>query len=539
MKNRVFAETLGLLWAAALVSAACAQPDAQAELDAPSQDSVSMAEPAPARESDDGDAPKSDVVDGHRWHGRGSSEMMVRVGSDVTVRAGEEIEQLVVILGSATVDGKVDGDVVVVAGNARVNGEISGNLVVPFGSAELGPEAVVRGDVVVVLGGDLQLASTAEIRGDRIEFTWAMLEEKAPFLGGIRDWTVKGLLWARPFPHQWGWWWWAAFAAAVVYLFTGLVLARPVSASAEVVGLQPVGSFFMGLLGWVLLCVVILLLTATGIGLLVVPFVICGAVVIALVGKVAVFQFIGLQFGRQLGGGVLARPFVALLVGILICYVVFMIPIMGFLLWGLIAPLGTGAALLAIIRAFRREPGSQPAPRASLPPVGLAAPAAFGETVFPAGPPAAPAASVVPTVPPVIPEADEVSELTALETQLRAGFWIRVVATALDLALVLAVISAVGLQRYFLVCWIVYHVAMWAWKATTIGGVVFGLKVVRRDGRPLDFPVALVRSLSALLSALALFLGFFWVGWTRERLSWHDLIAGTAIVRVPRGVPLL
>jgi uncharacterized RDD family membrane protein YckC len=36
-----------------------------------------------------------------------------------------------------------------------------------------------------------------------------------------------------------------------------------------------------------------------------------------------------------------------------------------------------------------------------------------------------------------------------------------------------------------------------------------------------------------------LFLGFFWAGWTREKTAWHDLIAGTVIVRMPRGIPLL
>ena len=83
------------------------------------------------------------------------------------------------------------------------------------------------------------------------------------------------------------------------------------------------------------------------------------------------------------------------------------------------------------------------------------------------------------------------------------------------------------------------HVGMWAWKGTTIGGIVMGIKVVRLNGAPVDFSVALVRSLSSFFSAVVLFLGFFWTGWDREKQSWHDKIAGTIVVRVPKGMSLI
>jgi uncharacterized RDD family membrane protein YckC len=84
-----------------------------------------------------------------------------------------------------------------------------------------------------------------------------------------------------------------------------------------------------------------------------------------------------------------------------------------------------------------------------------------------------------------------------------------------------------------------YHIGMWTWKATTIGGIVLGIKVVRLDGQPMNFAVAFVRCLSSVFSIVALGLGFFWAGWDRERQAWHDKIAGTVIVRVPRGVSLV
>jgi uncharacterized RDD family membrane protein YckC len=66
-----------------------------------------------------------------------------------------------------------------------------------------------------------------------------------------------------------------------------------------------------------------------------------------------------------------------------------------------------------------------------------------------------------------------------------------------------------------------------------------GLKIVRTNGAPVTFTVALVRCLSSFFSAFVLFLGFFWIGWDREKQAWHDKIAGTIVVRVPRDLALL
>ena len=43
----------------------------------------------------------------------------------------------------------------------------------------------------------------------------------------------------------------------------------------------------------------------------------------------------------------------------------------------------------------------------------------------------------------------------------------------------------------------------------------------------------------AALSAVVFFLGFLWIAWDDEKQGWHDRIAGTAVVRLPRGTPLV
>jgi uncharacterized RDD family membrane protein YckC len=129
----------------------------------------------------------------------------------------------------------------------------------------------------------------------------------------------------------------------------------------------------------------------------------------------------------------------------------------------------------------------------------------------------------------------------------RASFWERMGAGFLDLIIIGIVVGL--LPRFldhlvdgpplFLLVALAYSSSMWAWKATTIGGIVLNLKVVRLDDQPVTFAVALVRGLAAALSFIVVFLGFFWMIWDREKQTWHDKIAGTVVVRQPRSAPLV
>jgi len=119
----------------------------------------------------------------------------------------------------------------------------------------------------------------------------------------------------------------------------------------------------------------------------------------------------------------------------------------------------------------------------------------------------------------------------------RAGFWERMAAGFLDMVLIMLSSALVG--PFFSLVAIAYFSGMWAWKGTTVGGIVLNLQEVRQDGRPLSFLTAFVRSLAALFSAFVLFLGFFWIGWDRDKQGWHDKIAGTVVVRLPKAVSLV
>jgi uncharacterized RDD family membrane protein YckC len=119
----------------------------------------------------------------------------------------------------------------------------------------------------------------------------------------------------------------------------------------------------------------------------------------------------------------------------------------------------------------------------------------------------------------------------------RAGFWRRFVAAMLDLVLLSLLIPIVG--PFFIPIAVLYFVTMWTWKGTTIGSIVLGLKIIRTDGRRMNFAVALVRSLSSLFSGVVLFLGFLWAAWDRDKQTWHDKIAGTIVVKMPKDFALI
>jgi uncharacterized RDD family membrane protein YckC len=84
-----------------------------------------------------------------------------------------------------------------------------------------------------------------------------------------------------------------------------------------------------------------------------------------------------------------------------------------------------------------------------------------------------------------------------------------------------------------------YGAVMWKLKGSTIGGIVCGLRVMRLDGRPIDWPTAIARALSCFLSLAVVGLGFLWIAIDSDRQAWHDKIAGTVVVRAPRGSSLL
>ena len=85
----------------------------------------------------------------------------------------------------------------------------------------------------------------------------------------------------------------------------------------------------------------------------------------------------------------------------------------------------------------------------------------------------------------------------------------------------------------------IYGAMMWKLRGATVGSIVFDLRVVRLDGREVDWETAIVRALSCFLSLAVAGLGFIWIAFDANNQAWHDKIAGTVVVRVAKTPPLL
>jgi uncharacterized RDD family membrane protein YckC len=474
-----------------------------------------------------------------------------------TVPAGKEAGAAVSVFGSSTVDGKVNGETVSVFGNTTINGEttgeavsvfgvttingrVGGQAVAVFGDLVLGPKAVVKGDAVVVLG-KLKRAEGAEIGGTVTEvgsfgslgdFSWVVTYFKKCVLLGRPLAIGKGL----------GWAWVVAGSFLLFYLLLALLFPRGIERCVEVLEQRPGNTVLAAFLTALLTPIVIILLVITGIGLVLVPFVAAGLFFGGLFGKAAVFAWLGRRITVLFGEGIMRHAVVAVFFGGVLVTLLYMVPFLGFLLYKLFGILGMGMVVYALILSMKRDkpaPARQVIPGAGLGamPVAMASAGAAGiaePTPLTAGAPGVEGAAPPPVAAPV--HAVPPGSATTLP---RAGFWIRIAASFLDALLIGVAAAMIHWPPGFMLLFAVYCVVLWATKGSTIGGVVCGLKVVRLDDRPVDWGVAVVRALGGFLSLAVVGLGFIWVAFDDEKQSWHDKIAGTTIVKVPKGTPLI
>jgi uncharacterized RDD family membrane protein YckC len=76
-----------------------------------------------------------------------------------------------------------------------------------------------------------------------------------------------------------------------------------------------------------------------------------------------------------------------------------------------------------------------------------------------------------------------------------------------------------------------YFVLSWVFGGQTLGARAWRVRVAAADGNPPRLPAALLRGAVALVSIAALGLGFVWALIDARHRTWHDLAAGTALVR--------
>jgi uncharacterized RDD family membrane protein YckC len=489
-------------------------------------------------------APDAAAVDDarphHARHGHHGNDR-VSIGHDSTLGQGEQADSVVSILGSSTSDGEAQ-TVVSVLGNTRVTGPLGESAVSILGNTYI--DAKVGGDAVAVLG-NVELGPNAEIDGDVVSVGGQVLRDPAAVIHGdvqnviagnfgapvwLHTWIQHCLLYGRPlaFAPGLGWAWSLALAFLALYVCIALLFRSGVTQCVRTFETHPGRSILAAFITMLLAPVLVVLLCITVIGIVAVPFVVFGFFCAGLFGKAVMLTWVGTRLVGEREEGALSHPAAAVLIGGLLVLLLYVVPVLGFVIYKLLGFLGLGVVVFALISATRAQ---QAAKREST-----------GPAAAPAAPPAAPAAPhVVDTAAPAPGPTTAPAAAAAVSAALpHAGFWIRMGALLLDVLVVGIVMSVLhGVSHLHLIILAAYGAVMWKLRGSTIGGIVFDLRVVRLDGRELDWATAIVRALGCFLSLAVAGLGFFWIAFDDAHQAWHDKIAGTVVVRVPKGVPLV
>ena len=89
-------------------------------------------------------------------------------------------------------------------------------------------------------------------------------------------------------------------------------------------------------------------------------------------------------------------------------------------------------------------------------------------------------------------------------------------------------------RLYLLLLIIGYFIWPWLRGGQTVGMRSWHVRLVSMDGERVALKQVLIRLLAALLSWLAMGLGFFWVLVDPAKLAWHDRLSNTRLIMVDK-----
>ncbi len=263
------------------------------------------------------------LVLGFRSLAEAKGRSIVKFGRDVVVAEGMRVRDAVAIGGNVTVDGTVEHDAVAVAG-----------------SVILGPSAVVGRNVVSV-GGPIEKAEGADVRGDLVEVT---IPGMTSVLRSFPWPTWEELRWAFGI---------ISFVAFIGFLALSMVIVaifpKAVALISTTVEESPLRAILCGLLGMLLVVPLAIFLAISVVGIVLIPLEMFIVVCAFLVGYIAVAQLIGKKIAAAL-----KRPDQPVLWetfwGLIILWTIGWVPVLGWLVKAVVALLGLGGVIAALLR---------------------------------------------------------------------------------------------------------------------------------------------------------------------------------------------
>jgi hypothetical protein len=250
---------------------------------------------------------------------RAETTSIVKINSDVVIEENMKVRHVIVVGGQITVKGMVERHVVAIGG-----------------SAVLTRTAVVGGDVFV-LGGIIAMGKDADVHGTLTEINSSNVSD-----------AISNLL-----SDDWeGWSWLFAIFSAVVFFATLIIAMLIVILIPKLIITISTGiaehtyrATIAGFIGLMLIVPVMLLLTLSVIGIVLIPLQIILVVCAAIFGFVAVAQITGarvLALAKKSTSSLVRQTFW----GLLVLWIIGWIPYVGLIIKILAIVLGMGGVMI-------------------------------------------------------------------------------------------------------------------------------------------------------------------------------------------------
>ncbi len=285
-------------------------------------------------------------------------------GSGGTVTVNAPVSSLTVAGGTVTVNAPVDGDVVAAGGTIIVNGDVGGKILAAGGTVEVNgnaTNAVITGGTVRI-GENAVIQRDAAISGGTVVNAGTVVQNLSVSASFFENPGIAGSVTFQEAPEAeqivpgLGL---VGILLAIGFFILGVVLLRlfpaPFSSVVREVESRPLIKTIVGFFMIIVSAVVILIIAITVIGLPVAGL--FGLLYIAalllsyLFVAYALGDVIALRFRQRWS------PIAVFALGFIILHLLFLIPVVGGIIWGISISLGYGALLYAIKGARRTLSG--------------------------------------------------------------------------------------------------------------------------------------------------------------------------------------
>jgi len=250
---------------------------------------------------------------------RAETTSIVKINSDVVIEENMKVRHVIVVGGQITVNGTVERHVVAIGG-----------------SAVLTRTAVVGGDVFV-LGGIIAMGKDADVHGTLTEINSSNVSD-----------AISNLL-----SDDWeGWSWLFAifstsvfFATLIIAMLIVLLIPKPIITISTGIAEHTYRATIAGFIGLLMIAPVMVLLTLSVVGIVLIPLQIILVVCAAIFGFVAIAQITGarvLALAKKSTPSLVRQTFW----GLLVLWIIGWIPYVGLMIKVLAIVLGMGGVMI-------------------------------------------------------------------------------------------------------------------------------------------------------------------------------------------------